>query len=73
MSGRPVLLLDVLAQDSDGRAADRPGEVGRRPQPVRPPVVTAHVRELLPHTAGGDALEGVNGPLMAWRSGAGDW
>jgi hypothetical protein len=62
VSGGPVLLLDVLAQDRDGGSANRPGEVGRRPQPVRPPVVAAQVRELLPHPAGGDALEGVHEP-----------
>jgi subtilase family serine protease len=61
-SGRAVLLLDVLAQDRDGGAAGGSGEVGRGPQMVCPPVVAAQVRELLPHAAGGHALEGVHEP-----------
>jgi len=46
-SGRAVLLPNVLAEDRDGRAADRAGEAGARPLPLGPPVVAAQVRELL--------------------------
>ena len=62
MSQRLVLLFDVLSQDTDWRAADRAGEVGRGPQPVRPPVVPCQAGELLPHTPRGHALEAVDQP-----------
>ena len=62
LSGRAVLLLDVLAQDGDRGAAGGPGDVGPGPQPVRPPVVTAQVRELLPQPSRGHALEAVDQP-----------
>jgi len=58
----PLLLLDVLTQDRYGRPADRPGEVGRGPQAVRPPVMAREAGELLPHPPGRHALEGVDQP-----------
>ena len=42
-----MLLLDVLAQDGDGCATDRAGEVRPGPQPFGPPVVPLQSRELL--------------------------
>jgi hypothetical protein len=59
-SGGPVLLLDVLAQDRDGGASGRPGEVRPGPQPVCPPVMPGQVRKLLPDPAGRHALEAVD-------------
>jgi putative transposase len=62
LSGRAVLLLDVLAQDADRGTFDRPREVRPGPQPVRAPVVAAQVGELLPHPARRDSLEAVDKP-----------
>ena len=64
-SGRAVLLLDVLAQDGDRGTADRPGEVGARPQSLGPPVVAAQVRELLPQPPGGHPLRLLTSREMA--------
>src|SRR5436305_8324696 len=50
------LLLDVLAQGGDGRATDRPREVGPQPTAAVPPVVSARVWEFLPQPAGGHGL-----------------
>ena len=71
MSGRAVLLLDVLAQDGDRGAADGPGEVGPGSQPVRPPVVAAQVRELLAQPSRGHLadLNGAYRNFFAWSAG----
>ena len=61
-SGGRVLLLEVLVQDRDGRSAGRAGEVRPGPQPSRPPVVPAQVRELLPQPAGRHPLEASGQP-----------
>ena len=62
VSGGAVLLIDVLAKGRDRGAADGSGEVRAGSQPVRPPVVPAQVRELLPHPAGGDARKAASQP-----------
>ena len=47
VSGGTVLLLDVLAQDREGRSADRPSEAEAGPKAFHPPVVVAQFGELL--------------------------
>src|SRR5215472_6932323 len=63
MSGWPVLLFDVLAQDRDRWApADGAGEIGPGPQAARPPVVAAQAREFLPQPPRGHPFEAVDQP-----------
>jgi hypothetical protein len=45
--GGPILLLDALVHDRDGRSVDGSGEVRPRPQALCSPVVAMQVLEFL--------------------------
>jgi hypothetical protein len=61
-SGGRVLLLDVLAQDRDGRSAGRAGEVRPGPQPSRPPAVLSQAGGFLPQPTGRHAVKASGQP-----------
>jgi hypothetical protein len=62
LSGRRVLLFDVLAQDGDRCPVGRSGEVRPGPQASGRPVVLPLVWVFLPQPAGGHPVEAVDRP-----------
>src|ERR1019366_9101529 len=70
ISGGPVLLFDVLAQDGDRCTACRPGEVRPGPQPARFPVVPSQFGEF-PAAAAGRTRRGGSSPAGTGRLSAG--